>query len=1748
MTHFLLTPPALRRVALGMVVAAGATGLRAIAADAAGQTPGQRASADGGAPRSITSLRGGRVGATARGGCPTFVNIVYPTASDTLDATPSASTQDSLVVEYGFVQSGGMNSCLTFELPEDPLSVRQGRSDITSSFTITEISGTPGPYYRARGTVTLPNFANTFTAEFRTLDTSGNPDTLTASRTRYVKPLYALTAGALGTNPDTADSDGQTLLGFQVTNTGRRTVGMVFSCSASGALTCDGTTPSGVSLVVGAATTVQAYAKSASAGLGTVTLVAQQSPTTGIAYPAQASDTAQLRVPTTPLSLAMTAGQRQQRAGCPIVGAGAGSALQCGDLVYAHALPGYRTRNVLRSVTLLYGSQTARPVPVVGIDLTTYPGDRADRFRVVIEREATTDTLAERWFDAAGADSSLLRVRRMIVPIDAVARGLGTGIHPVTVTVQRYAGGVQQATLTGSTNVLVVDRRLSPFGAGWTVAGVERLYPGQPGSRVLHVDANGSATVFTSTGGGTYAAPPGEYSTLATSGTGWVRTLPGTRVKVWYGSTGLPDSVTDNNPTRNRARYFWTALTSGEAALDSIEDSRGKRLAFVRDGAGRVVTIRTPGVADVALRQRAVSGGRAVLDTIVDPDGLPITFGYDTATARMTASRARLSGQFAYAYDGTGRVASVTPPALSNPAPVRTVQSWQGVGAPSSAYPGTSSSAPARAALSDTVVHRVSWPRVYPVELGGVMTTATAIDTVQFRVDGSWAPTLVTLPTGDATAIQRDSAGQPVLVRTLSGAEVRQAYDARGQLLRSVQVVRGRWTDRNMVRYDTTRYEYHPTWESVTRIVPPDTLEAVTIGYDSLGRRASVTDAAGHVTRFTFAADGQLATISEPDPTLGGDNQEPTPTVFQYDSVSGNLWKAGKGTRLTTYVYDTQHRSDLLQVVAPDGQTTTVTYDALKRPTASTGGPADVSTVYEDTAFRRKLVDGNGAVTTFTFDALGRPVSECRPGNVCRTTTYGDGINVTGTSRPGPTGVVNTTIEHDARGLPVKQLVYGDSVTFTYDEFGRRTGASNRISRLEWKHDAYGRMTCEREALRYANDTVSVRWGSVVAWHDYDRAGRRERTYVGSGQGTDPRPCEGIYDYGPVEDQGEVDFNPLEPATWPAPAPMPPGASTYVPAADTVRYTYDRRGNLARLFHRPWAYGQAGTPEWVWQHDAKSRVTQLTHPTASPAAANIAVVNRYSAMDDLTYHGGGQVSDSLIPDAAGRVKLWLGGLDRHYVYDQRARLDSEYVNGVPTRHNQYDAIGNITEDRDWSYAYETNTGIASYGRLLAREKSGLEVRYGYDQAGNTVRTGSTGWVERTSSVMAGGDTEMEYDRWGRMVVQRTAVEDSGCPSSAPLHTEERRFGYDALGRRVSLFSRHPCAQGDVGYWRYWWLDEHVQVKQWNPLHAGSGADSSRVDEDWPAVPGANGTTANAGHWYVYGPGMDQVLGMHNPATYVGPGLLGGTSFVFLRDHRGSVVRTYCTPNTSTGSCGPGIGVNGVGRDYTAYGAADASVKNTPGYNGLESSGGLVYMRNRWYDPNSGRFTQEDPIGYAGGINLYAYAGNDPVTFSDPFGLKVCFAGSQFARDSLAQHTKDATDTEFSVGKDGCIENGSVTARGAELSSAGELLQDYANSSSKDINMFFGSGGSKMVSYDRSTGSAGIRIDKNDIGSPGVYRYLAYKRGSGCYGTEASSPGSVVAHELGHVADRQRGLTLMLGPWAFESAVHLRQGRNVRCGH
>ena len=76
---------------------------------------------------------------------------------------------------------------------------------------------------------------------------------------------------------------------------------------------------------------------------------------------------------------------------------------------------------------------------------------------------------------------------------------------------------------------------------------------------------------------------------------------------------------------------------------------------------------------------------------------------------------------------------------------------------------------------------------------------------------------------------------------------------------------------------------------------------------------------------------------------------------------------------------------------------------------------------------------------------------------------------------------------------------------------------------------------------------------------------------------------------------------------------------------------------------------------------------------------------------------------------------------------------------------------------------------------------------------------------------------------------------------------------------------------------------------------------------------------------------------------------------------------------------------------TVSGAASS---NAIQYTGRENEGnGLYFYRARYYSPVLHRFINQDPLGFPGsGPNLYAYTGNSPTNFSDPFGLQTVTTG------------------------------------------------------------------------------------------------------------------------------------------------------------
>jgi RHS repeat-associated protein len=111
----------------------------------------------------------------------------------------------------------------------------------------------------------------------------------------------------------------------------------------------------------------------------------------------------------------------------------------------------------------------------------------------------------------------------------------------------------------------------------------------------------------------------------------------------------------------------------------------------------------------------------------------------------------------------------------------------------------------------------------------------------------------------------------------------------------------------------------------------------------------------------------------------------------------------------------------------------------------------------------------------------------------------------------------------------------------------------------------------------------------------------------------------------------------------------------------------------------------------------------------------------------------------------------------------------------------------------------------------------------------------------------------------------------------------------------------------------------------------------------------------------------------------------GTPYFYTRDHLGSV--RYVT-NTS--------GTVVASYSYDSWGNATPgsnTVESPVGYAGYRrhSPSGLLLTQYRAYDPTLARWISRDPIGEAGGINVYAYVGNSPVALRDPLGLHFMIA-------------------------------------------------------------------------------------------------------------------------------------------------------------
>ena len=143
------------------------------------------------------------------------------------------------------------------------------------------------------------------------------------------------------------------------------------------------------------------------------------------------------------------------------------------------------------------------------------------------------------------------------------------------------------------------------------------------------------------------------------------------------------------------------------------------------------------------------------------------------------------------------------------------------------------------------------------------------------------------------------------------------------------------------------------------------------------------------------------------------------------------------------------------------------------------------------------------------------------------------------------------------------------------------------------------------------------------------------------------------------------------------------------------------------------------------------------------------------------------------------------------------------------------------------------------------------------------------------------------------------------------------------------------------------------------------------------------TTLSLTRRFVYGAGLDEpVLSLDNTGTptYQFADVQG--SVIGLTNNLGQLTERYT---------------------YSAYGLGTVAGAGTAAfrYTGrrFDAETGLYFYRARTYSTTLGRFLQTDPIGIKGGINIYAYVGNDPLNKADPTGLASNLSEYSYGRST-----------------------------------------------------------------------------------------------------------------------------------------------------
>jgi RHS repeat-associated protein len=923
-------------------------------------------------------------------------------------------------------------------------------------------------------------------------------------------------------------------------------------------------------------------------------------------------------------------------------------------------------------------------------------------------------------------------------------------------------------------------------------------------------------------------------------------------------------------------------------------------------------------------------------------------------------------------------------------------------------------------------------------------------------------------------------------------------YDAEGRVI-ATRTPDGMYNDRFVYSPGEKKTEYFDATGGCTShwfndndllIREQDPLGNITThAIDGLDRVLSTTDALGRTTTFSYGPYGNL--IGETDWTgrstrIAYDKQGLI-TQIDYPDGTSATWK-----------YD--QRGNLLEAREPDGSTRRFSYDDNGRCITETGPDGVSSRLGYDRRGRPAFLrNALGETTGIIQDQWGRLLEISDPAG--HTTRYG--------YEPGPDnprGNLSRIIHpdggeerfaYDREGLLASHIAGEDQTTrYRHGAFDLLRGvidAKGQITTLDYDNAA---------RLKRITNAAGQTWT-----YSYDLAGQlsmetdwagRQTRYVRDsiGRVTSKRLPDGVEQrltWDELDRIVAVDTARQRISYEYDQADRLIRAATYstekAEPASELLFSYDDKGRLAKEI-------QNGTAI-EYRYDSAGRCISRTSP-AGETGFSFDLLGQFKGLNSNSHvlefkrNSMGLETERCYRSGGATEQERSQSLDAFSLqqsYDPCGRLKSQRA-GQGNQHTARERLAELTRRFNWDksgrlvgvednkrgssdYQYDPRDQVNRITRQTGLNKQ-TEETYRYDALMNLAQ--SDGRIHQYSNgeIRHIGRSSYRHDTRGRLVEKR--IDKNG------FRPRTWYYRWDDFDRLIETHT----PDGEI--WAYTYDAFGRRIKK-ECVKSGNSGRTSSVTYLWQGATLAEehrttGEISEVSRWH-FEPGTFDPLAKETISAE------GKISFYpIVTDHLGTPKELFDTE----GNC--------VWRaEHSLWGETTIAWQKQKAENHLplvdcslrfqnqweDEESGLYYNLHRYYDPDSGQYLSQDPIGLEGGLRTHGYV-HDPMQWVDPLGLAGCPSSG-----------KSTSIQKFYPNNDGYI-----GARQRKFLMPGEKFDRYGGT---DYSRFFSPAGTPEGARALPPGTAGQKLRTFEVVKPFEVEYgnVAPAYGELGMGTQITTP-------------------------------------------